>query len=109
MRDTVVVEPRELCVCLIRETVKSSGSKTGPGNWAQSSAGKAAGLVCLLGGRTVYFLSDHPMDNPTDPQRPSTQPLSLVRLLSVEMIGPLKCEGRGEALGRVGVGSCPWC
>lgn len=72
MRDTLVLEPLELCVCLIRETIKSSRSKTGPGNWAQSSAGEAAGLVSFLGGKSVYFLSDYPMDNPTGPQRSST-------------------------------------
>lgn len=51
VRDTVVLE---LCVCLIRETIKSR-SKTGPGNWAWSNVGEAARLVSFLGGKSVYF------------------------------------------------------
>lgn len=76
VRNTVVLEPCKLCVCLTRETINSSRSKTGPGNWAQSNVGEAVGLVSPLGGKSVYFLSDY-MDNPTGPQRSSTQPLSL--------------------------------
>lgn len=59
MRNTVVLEPCELCVCLTRETINSSRSKTGPGNWAQSNVEEAAGLVSPLGGKSVYFLSDY--------------------------------------------------
>lgn len=61
MGDTVV-QSLLSCICLIRETIKSSRSKTGPGNWAWSNAerlldwfllGASLFTLCLVTPQTV--------------------------------------------------------